>query len=325
LDELVNKPANATLLTRGVSGNQISTPKDPPAVVEGIPSNQSLVKNGLKECNTCHETKALSQFRKSEGHGIPALPNTRNAYCIPCEDIKRRALTERSSHTISGHGTISDGSNGKRVEPSSQAGQPPREGPSHIGGRFTAKRGGGRGLSHTQNASSRSRKSLDVISQKRTTPSEFINNNDEDEPLARRRKTSHVTSGNNITTPISQNATPGTQNTSASAKTSESSQAGEKPTQPKPLVVRSRRYLKALAEVEMCSGQEQELELADLKFRTSVLGNVIEKVTPESRTSRYQKAEAEMAEMSPEEQQLELASLRFQLSVVQDVIENRKE
>jgi len=108
-------------------------------------------------------------------------------------------------------------------------------------------------------------------------------------------------------------------NTTTHSKPIEATHANEKPK-----VFRTQRYLRALDEVEQMPPEEQDLELADLKFKTSVLSNVLGNVLPASRTSRYQRQEAEVQEMSPEEQQLELAGLKFQLSVIHDAIDSRK-
>ena len=131
-----------------ISGKQTSTAKDPPTLIQEKPSNLTSVKNGCKECNSCHEIKPLSQFRNSEGHGLPALPNAREGYCIPCEDTKRKALAASSSGTRTGQTTISGVSNGPKGQPFSQR---PSEGSTHIRGSFTAKRGGGHSASHTRN------------------------------------------------------------------------------------------------------------------------------------------------------------------------------
>jgi len=89
-------------------------------------------------------------------------------------------------------------------------------------------------------------------------------------------------------------------------------------------VLRSQRYLKALNEAQQMGLEEQLLEVAELKFRLSVITNVIDKSVQASTTSRYKTAQIEFEAMSFEEQQLELAGLKFQLSVMQDAVTTGK-
>lgn len=71
--------------------------------------------------------------------------------------------------------------------------------------------------------------------------------------------------------------------------------------------------------------EEQQLELAELDFKRSVISNVIANKRPQSKTSRYTSTETNFEEMSSAEQQLELAGLKFHISVMQDAIANRNE
>ena len=84
--------------------------------------------------------------------------------------------------------------------------------------------------------------------------------------------------------------------------------------------VRSQRYLKAINEAQEMTLEEQQLDLSELKFKISVLNNIITNVNPSSQTSRYKNEQTGFEEMTPEEQQFELASLKFKLSVMQDAV-----
>jgi hypothetical protein len=70
--------------------------------------------------------------------------------------------------------------------------------------------------------------------------------------------------------------------------------------------------------------EEQELELAQLKYQILAIGNVMKGEVPASRTLRYRQLEVDFEGISPEELQLDLASFKFQLLVMQKAIENSK-
>ena len=89
---------------------------------------------------------------------------------------------------------------------------------------------------------------------------------------------------------------------------------------PKPTKPRSARYTRIHDEATSMSREERQLELADYKFRVSVLKTAISNGPPTSRTSRYEKILEEVKCMGPEEQKLELADLEFRSSVFRDAM-----
>lgn len=87
---------------------------------------------------------------------------------------------------------------------------------------------------------------------------------------------------------------------------------------------RSSRYVKAIFDAQHMSQEEQQLELADLKFQVFVVNNIIANTTPAQPSPRYKQAEVEFVSMSREERALELAGFNFRLSVLMDAMGPKK-
>jgi len=84
--------------------------------------------------------------------------------------------------------------------------------------------------------------------------------------------------------------------------------------------VRSPRYQKALNEAMEMTPEEQQFELADLKFHKSVFENFKTKTAAPSGTTRYKNYLAEAEEMSAEELELEIADMTFRITVMREAI-----
>lgn len=91
---------------------------------------------------------------------------------------------------------------------------------------------------------------------------------------------------------------------------------------PKDRPARSARYLEFAAEISHFPVSELDLELLLMKFRLTVLEDILANKEPKQ-TRRYQAVESELKGMDEIEQQIELHELRLKIEVSQDMLEEK--